>query len=193
MRRASAGFTLIEVLVALAVLGTVLATVLGMVSGQLRRIARGDEQVTLALFADNLLARADVDLGAGPTASGELADGLRWTIERTPYLLPPLPARRDGTAGTDDRPQSLLDGALGGAPSGTGETGSSEGPGEERRQSALDQRSDNASTGSPGSESTRRQPPPQLWLIRVQVENARGERFQATTLRLEAARPGAAS
>jgi type II secretion system protein I len=186
VRARESGFTLIEVLVALAVLGTVLATAFGMVSGQLRRIARADEQVTLALFAQNLLARVDTGLGQAPSASGSTADGLRWTVLRSPYRLPPLPPRsRGGGSGTDggERQGSMLEKALG----SDREPGSSEGTGQEESQSAegrsLGEPRGSEASGSPGGGN---QPPPQLWLIRVVVENARGERFFADTLRLEA-------
>lgn len=172
------GFTLLEVLVAMAVLGAVMATVYGMVSGQLRRIARGDEQVTLALFAESLLDRAGLDLtGASAGATG---DGLRWRIDRTPVTLPPLP--REAAEPTADPPPP-------GEPAAEGDVGG-------RTRSALDQSlggSDASTTGERSapetgrSEAGQRRQPPRLVEVRVSVENERGQHYSVATLQLEPA------
>lgn len=166
------GFTLVEVLVAMAVLGAVLATIYGMVSGQLRRIVRGDEQVTLALFAEGLLGRAGLDLNAG--GSGRTGDGLSWTIERRPVVLPPLPP--EAAPGEPEADEAA-----------EGEAGV-----ERRTRDALDEAPEveapevgGTAEGGRTSAATRRAPP-RLVEFRVTVENQRGQRYSVATMALEA-------
>jgi type II secretion system protein I len=86
----AAGFTLLETLVALALLGIVLTTVFGLIGGGLRAAHRDEDRLLLALVAQNLLARSRLDLtptGDAPL-SGDIGGGLRWRIESQPYELP---------------------------------------------------------------------------------------------------------
>jgi len=86
---AAAGFTLIETLVALAILGVVLSTVFAIFGGGLRAAHRDEDRLLLALVAQNLLDRSRLDLF--PTAgslSGDIGGGLRWRIDGVPYALP---------------------------------------------------------------------------------------------------------
>jgi type II secretion system protein I len=85
----AAGFTLIETLVALAILGVVLTTVFGIFGGALRAAHRDEDRLLLALVAENLLARSRLDLFPAEGAfSGDIGGGLRWRIEGEPYALP---------------------------------------------------------------------------------------------------------
>lgn len=82
------GFTLLEALVALAVLGMVLSGAFGVFSSGLRGLSRGDERLTVALFAESLLGRADLDLTTGDgEVGGRTADGMTWRVTRQAYDL----------------------------------------------------------------------------------------------------------
>ena len=180
---AQRGFTLIETLVALAVLGTVMSVVYGMVSDQLRRIGRGDERVTLALFAENLLARTDLDLGRpGAPVTGSTADGLRWTIERIPVPLPPLPPLDAGAADATDGPAADAGGTGSDAGSATSllpqPTPASTGGNADVGPGAA------PGTAQGGANAPRKEP--QLVEVRVTAANARGEEVALSTLRVEA-------
>jgi type II secretion system protein I len=99
-----AGFTLLETLVALAILGIVLTTVFGVIGSGLRAAHRDEDRLLLGLVAQNLLVRSRLDLTTtdGPR-HGDIGGGLVWRIESEPYtvpddILPPLPdpnANRD--------------------------------------------------------------------------------------------------
>jgi len=96
-RPAAAGFTLLETLVALAILGIVLTTVFGVIGSGLRAAHRDEDRLLLGLVAQNLLVRSRLDLTTadGPR-SGDIGGGLRWRIESDPYtppedILPPPP------------------------------------------------------------------------------------------------------
>jgi prepilin-type N-terminal cleavage/methylation domain-containing protein len=98
------GFTLLEALVALAVLGMVMSGAFGVFSSGLRGLSRGDERLTVALFAESLLNRADLDLtlGAGE-ASGRTADGMSWRVTRQAF---DLAAVNDGLTVVEPPPSS---------------------------------------------------------------------------------------
>ena len=88
MNRA-AGFTLLETLVALAILGVVMATVFGVIGSGLRSAHRDEDRLLLGLVAENLLVRSHLDLNPiEGTRSGDIGGGLRWRIESEPYVLP---------------------------------------------------------------------------------------------------------
>jgi type II secretion system protein I len=112
VRRArEAGFTLLETLVALAILGVVLATVFDIFGQGLRAAHRNEDRLLLALVAQNLMARSRLDYRPGDgELRGDIDGGLRWTITSEPYeppanLLPEVRGprstngldRRDGT------------------------------------------------------------------------------------------------
>ena len=201
-----AGFTLIEVLVALAVLAAVLSGALGVFSTGLRGLSRSDERLTLALFAESLLTRSGLDLarGADAEASGSTAEGLSWRVRRVPFQLPKAeidaaveeapvqPTDRERDAATSSRfgrddPASAGEGED--RQQAEGETAPEAGTTDERPGGASgfgERRSSTAegrdAAGAPARPSLR------LSQVQVVVQNARGESFTLTTLHVERAR-----
>lgn len=110
MRRAARpagehGFTLLETLVALAVLGAVLSTAFAVIGGGLRAAHRDEERMLVALMAQNLLARTRLDLVPDDgVLTGTVEGGLRWRIESEPYRLPPPAVPKNAATADADRP-----------------------------------------------------------------------------------------
>ena len=125
--RAAPGFTLIETLVALVVLSIVLSPVYAIMGGGLRQAKRDEDRLLLAMVAENLLARARLDLyPARGAITGEIAGGVRWSIDSVPYRVPLPPGLADG----DRREDAATDrggafGQGGGSSFGSGGGGSS--------------------------------------------------------------------
>jgi general secretion pathway protein I len=87
------GYTLIEVLVAFAVLALALTVLLGTLSGATRQVRWSADAGRAALHAQSLLAQVGVGeaLQAG-RRDGEFDDGrYRWTLDVAPYTDPLLP------------------------------------------------------------------------------------------------------
>jgi prepilin-type N-terminal cleavage/methylation domain-containing protein len=147
------GFTLLEVLVALAVLGSVLATVFGVFSSGLRSMSQGDDRLTLALIAESLLNRADLDLLRSQTeVTGSMAVGVSWRVTRRAYE--PALARRgleiEEPPRRRERDENLL-------PAEDGEQargGLGRGDSADRDRSAFASRSDTASAARSESSSS---------------------------------------
>jgi len=96
------GYTLIEVLVAFAILALALTILLGTLSGAARQVAWADRAGRAALHAQSLLAGVGVAEALQPgREQGTFEDGrYRWTLDIAPYedpLLPP-PDRVDPAA-----------------------------------------------------------------------------------------------
>lgn len=91
--RAERGFTLIEVLVAFAVLAMALTLLLGTLSGATRQVRWASDAGRAALHAQSLLAEVGVGEALQPgTRDGVLEDGrYRWTLEVAPYVDPLRP------------------------------------------------------------------------------------------------------
>ena len=185
--RAEAGFTLLETLVALAILGVVMSSVYAVIGSGLRSAHRDEDRLLLGLVAQNLLARSRLDLNPARGAlTGDIEGGLRWRIESGPYavpegILPEAPPVSDRTT-PDTRDNGTREsGSMG------GETGSS-------RQSMLEGNSTDEKPGSLGTdrgdgratgEAQATAPEPlRLRLVRVLVEKG-DERFELSTLELE--------
>jgi general secretion pathway protein I len=92
----SAGFTLIEVLVALAVLAITFGFAFRALSGGFDWLDRSGHDRTGLLIAETVLARVghDIPLQLGQT-TGRTADGFSWAIDTAPYgNVSRLPAGR---------------------------------------------------------------------------------------------------
>jgi general secretion pathway protein I len=87
-RRRERGFTLIEIIVALAILAVALGALFEAFSGGLRATAAVGRQAATVMLAQSLLDRIGQDI---PLAAGEQAgvseDGLRWSIVIAPSPL----------------------------------------------------------------------------------------------------------
>lgn len=77
---------MIEVLVALTILGLVLGALLQVFSGGLRNVAAAEQYVLAAVIADSKLAAVgrEIPLEPGAESSGE-EGRYAWTVEITPY------------------------------------------------------------------------------------------------------------
>jgi len=83
---ASTGFTLIEVLVALAVLAITFGFAYRALSGGFEWVDRSEHSRAGLLLAQSVLARAGGDIAPQPgQTTGRTADGFSWLIETTPY------------------------------------------------------------------------------------------------------------
>jgi general secretion pathway protein I len=81
-----AGFTLVEVIVALAMLSAGLALVLSMISNGLGWTASAQQMAEAGSLAQSLMARVGTELAIQPGEhAGELADGYRWRLTLAPY------------------------------------------------------------------------------------------------------------
>ena len=89
-RRAARGFTLIEVIVAFAVLALALTLLLGTLSGAAKQVRWADDAGRAALHAQSLLDQTGVGeaLQSG-TTEGDFEDGrYRWSLEVEPWRDP---------------------------------------------------------------------------------------------------------
>ena len=211
-RSGSAGFTLLEALVALAILGVVMATVFGVIGSGLRSAHRDEDRLLLGLVAQNLLARSRLDLNPATGAlSGDIGGGLRWRIESEPYVLPDdilpealteqdrpsLPPPEDTDDGNSDEPVASSgfgtrdafaaepDRAGFGSASATAAAAAperAERPGENREADAAI--TGDASEPRGDGQRTSEREPLRLRLVKVTVEKS-SERFELTGLALE--------
>jgi len=95
-RKRRPGFTLIEIIVALAILAVALGTLFQAFSTGLRATAVADRQAAAVMLAQSLLDRIGQDI---PLAAGEQAgvseDGMHWSIAIVPSPLIALDRRAD--------------------------------------------------------------------------------------------------
>lgn len=105
-RRDAAGFTLIEIIVAFAVLALGLTLLIGTLSGATRQVRQAGDAGRAALHAQTLLAQ-QASVLQGPTrANGELEEGrYRWQFQATPWTDP---MARDGAVTGDPGAARLL-------------------------------------------------------------------------------------
>jgi general secretion pathway protein I len=87
------GYTLIEVLVAFAVLAMALTLLLGTLSGATRQVRWAADAGRASLYAQSLLSELGVGEALQPgQAEGEFDDGrYRWQLEVAPYVDPLRP------------------------------------------------------------------------------------------------------
>ena len=186
------GFTLLETLVALAILGVVMSGVYAVIGSGLRVAHRDEDRLLLGLVAQNLLARSHLDLNPREGAlSGDIGGGLRWRIESEPYEVPegllpdPPPAFEDTSLSASGEEEG--DGsARGGADAGS----SARGSGMDRNGEQELGSSGGRGVGDPENGSGRaadrgpQRPPVRLRLVRVSVEKG-DQRYQLSTLAME--------
>lgn len=93
MRR-QRGYTLIEVIVAFALLALALSLLLGSLSGAARQVRRADEVSRVTLHAQSLLSGLGMDAPLAPQRrSGSFEqERYRWTLDVAPFVDPRQPA-----------------------------------------------------------------------------------------------------
>lgn len=189
------GFTLLETLVALAILGVVMSTVYAVIGSGLRSAHRDEDRLLLGLVAQNLLARSQFDLNPSEgSLSGDIDGGLRWRIESEPWevpedilpepptgldepLLPPPDGEGDATA--------TAEGALGTRAANTSQRERT-GPGDGEAVGGLSRQEETSTNaGLPDRQAARE--PLRLRRVRVVVEKG-DQRFELSTLAMEAPR-----
>ncbi|MDR1076976.1 MAG: prepilin-type N-terminal cleavage/methylation domain-containing protein [Xanthomonadaceae bacterium] len=91
--RRQRGFTLIEVIVAFALLALALTLLLGAMSGATRQVRTADRASRATLHAESLLASVGVDAPMEEgRKEGRWDDGrYHWVLEITPYADPRIP------------------------------------------------------------------------------------------------------
>lgn len=92
-----AGFTLVELLVALTVVGLVTSYALQSLSTSLTQLARSRDAAAAMLVAQSTLARIGQDIPFGKEAEG-VAGGYSWDVQSAPFTAIPVPAET-GVAG----------------------------------------------------------------------------------------------
>ncbi len=106
-KRAVCGFTLLEVLVAFALLAMALTLLLGTLSGAARQVGQADVRSRAVLHAQSLLAVAGVEtrLQEGQQ-QGQWEQGrYRWTLQVRPFVEPRMSG--NATAGEPSAPRLL--------------------------------------------------------------------------------------
>ena len=89
-RKSDAGFTLLEVLVALAILGVGVALVLSLISGSLRNIRKVQLRTKNIQHAEAVmeLSLLDETIKDARMLQGDFEDGTRWTLSVRDFLPP---------------------------------------------------------------------------------------------------------
>jgi len=191
---AERGFTLLETLVALAILGIVMTAVYTVIGSGLRSAHRDEDRLLLGLVAQNLLTRSQLDMDPSKGAiTGDIDGGLRWRIESVPYpvpknLLPEAPPQQERSA-FDEARASSSDNARGDEQTGAssfGEESASSFGKESMSAEASPGRSAGENGSRSGAESAGQQTrePLRLRLIRVLVEKG-DQQFALSTLAVE--------
>ena len=88
--KAPAGFTLLEVVVAMTILGLGFSAIFAGMSQSARNITKLEKVERREMFTRNLLAKLDLlqQLRPGDTSNGIFQDGTRWRLEVQPYIQP---------------------------------------------------------------------------------------------------------
>lgn len=94
-----AGFTLVEVIVALAILSAGLGLLLGLISNSLRQTASAQRMAEAGSLAQSLMAEVGTVLPIRPEArDGQYPNGYRWHLKVQPY---------DSARESEERPVGL--------------------------------------------------------------------------------------
>ena len=94
-----AGFTLVEVIVALAILSAGLSLLLGLISNSLRQTASAQRMAGAGSLAQSLMAEVGTDLAIrAEVRDGQYSNGYRWRLKMQPY---------DNVSENDERPVGL--------------------------------------------------------------------------------------
>ena len=96
--RGQAGFTLLEVLIALAIMGVALVASMQALSGGLAGTRRAEAAGQALLTARSLMDRVGTELPVAPGSQSGSEAGLSWTIA---IARRPEPAKKDQQAATD--------------------------------------------------------------------------------------------
>jgi len=96
-RHAEIGFTLLEVLVTLSILGVGTAITLSLVSGSLRNIRKVQTRTKYIQYAETVMELSLLDESIdGPTVlQGDFEDGTRWNVAVTDFAMPEKPSPPD--------------------------------------------------------------------------------------------------
>ena len=93
-----AGFTLVEVIVALAMLSAGLSLVLGLISNGLQRTAAAERMTEAGSLAQSLMSEVGTELPIRPDErGGEYPDGYHWHLTMRPYAE--MEERTEGLVG----------------------------------------------------------------------------------------------
>lgn len=100
-RAAQRGYTLIEVVVAFALLALALSLLLGAMTNATKQVKLSDEYGRAALHAQSLLDQAGVGEALAPGhKQGELEDGrYRWELDVSPWRDPAAPPKQEQLLG----------------------------------------------------------------------------------------------
>src|SRR5690242_10594673 len=95
-KRNAQGFTLLEIIVALALLGVAVALVMQLISGSLRNVRSLGDHVVAVGHADSIMNNLLVDdtVKQPGELSGEFDDGYRWRAVVNEIIDPPEPGQR---------------------------------------------------------------------------------------------------
>lgn len=180
--RRDAGFTLLETLVALVLLGAVMGTVFSLISTVLQGSRRDEERLRLAWVAENLMVRSGLDLQ--PPKSGMTRQGVSWRIDKEHFdRLETVAVRGRNGQGDENTPAAARPGNL----SLSGDKGTPESGADNGRPTGEGERT-GTPEGEAGGDAADRPPTAvDLWQIRVTVQSGR-ETYTLQTLRAEAVR-----
>ena len=87
-RRTETGFTLIEMLVALAIVGLSMAVLLRSVSDNLERARRARDEAAALSLVQSLLAQSTAAIPQTGVSTGRFGNGFYWRVQTAPFGNP---------------------------------------------------------------------------------------------------------